>query len=169
MSSGPPIELPRRTLLLTGGALAALTGLTGLLSGCSAADGAGPDRTGEAAAGGDEGLRRRAARDSSKLLAHYDATTGAHPDLAGALTPLRETVAAQLTALREDDAPAPASAPPVPPDASAALDELIAAERTLADERLRALEGASPELARLLASLSAAGSVHVYLLGEARA
>ncbi|MFD7511238.1 hypothetical protein ACFV5N_18160, partial [Streptomyces sp. NPDC059853] len=114
MSSGPPIELPRRTLLLTGGTLAALTGLTGLLSGCSGADGAGPDRTGEAVSGGDEGLRRRAARDSSKLLAHYDAVTGAHPGLAGALTPLRETVAAQLTTLREDDAPAPASAPPVP-------------------------------------------------------
>ncbi|MFI9464964.1 hypothetical protein [Streptomyces xiamenensis] len=165
MSSGPPIELPRRTLLLTGGALVALTGV---LSGCSGADDAGPERSGEAAAT-PEGLRRRAARDNAKLLARYDATTAAHPDLAGTLTPLRETLAAQLTALQEDGAPSPGSAPGVPSDADGALAELIEAERSLADERLRTLGDAPPELARLLASLSAAGSVHVYLLGEARA
>lgn len=47
-----------------------------------------------------------------------------------------------------------------------ALAELAAAERTLADRRTKALLDVPGELARLLASVAAAGAVHAYLLTE---
>ena len=46
------------------------------------------------------------------------------------------------------------------------LAELASAERALADRRTKALEEVPGELARLLASVAAAGAVHVYLLTE---
>ncbi|EFE66790.1 predicted protein [Streptomyces viridosporus ATCC 14672] len=48
-----------------------------------------------------------------------------------------------------------------------ALAQLAAAEREVADRRTRALVDAPGELARLLASVAAAGAAHVYLLTEA--
>ncbi len=47
-----------------------------------------------------------------------------------------------------------------------ALAALAAAERELADRRAKALLGVPGELARLLASVAAAGAAHVYLLTE---
>ncbi|MFD9395060.1 hypothetical protein ACFWBB_31310 [Streptomyces sp. NPDC060000] len=74
-----------------------------------------------------------------------------------------------------------ASAPPVAPTAigasaagasavpvtdTAALAELAAAERALADHRATELLDLPGELARLLASVAAAGAAHAYLLTE---
>lgn len=170
-----PSELPRRTLLTGAGALAAAA-----LTGCT---GGGPGAAEEAREHAERAerspaalrLRRRAARDSAALLERYDAVAAAHPHLAESLAPLRAAVAAQLAAVREDgtDTP-PADAPPAdaagPPAAAdgggarAALDSLAAAERTVADGRLAALADAPPELARLLASMAAAGAVQERLL-----
>jgi hypothetical protein len=47
-----------------------------------------------------------------------------------------------------------------------ALAYLAAAERTLADQRIAALVDVPGELARLLASVAAAGAAHAYLLTE---
>lgn len=52
----------------------------------------------------------------------------------------------------------------VPHDEKDALSALAKAERRLADSRTKALSSAPPELARLLASVAACGSAHVYLL-----
>ena len=59
-----------------------------------------------------------------------------------------------------------ASVRAVPADQRDALTELAAAERTLADERAKALLGLPGELARLLASVAAAGAAHAFLLTE---
>ncbi|WP_428815003.1 hypothetical protein SALCHL_004929 [Streptomyces albus subsp. chlorinus] len=66
--------------------------------------------------------------------------------------------------------PGPSERPPspdtgsVPEDEKGALAALAAAERRLAAARTKALGGAPPELARLLASIAACGSAHGYLL-----
>ncbi|MQL67408.1 hypothetical protein F6Q10_33775, partial [Streptomyces vinaceus] len=62
-------------------------------------------------------------------------------------------------------APAP---PAVPANEKDALAQLAAAEREIADRRAGELVTAPAELARLLASVSASGAAHVYLLTEAR-
>ncbi|MFI7242538.1 hypothetical protein [Streptomyces qinglanensis] len=54
----------------------------------------------------------------------------------------------------------------VPKSPEAALAALARAERQLADTRTKALDGAPPELARLLASVAACGSAHGYLLDQ---
>ncbi|MEE4540920.1 hypothetical protein V2S66_02925 [Streptomyces sp. V4-01] len=138
--------------------------------------------------------RARAAADSLTLLRRYDAVASAHPGLAVRLAPLRAEVArhAQAFGVRPPGAPAvppgsasPRSAPPgpaparsasaparpsappvpgVPAAPRAALSWLAAAERALADRRAAALAAAPGDLARLLASVSAAGAGHVVLL-----
>ncbi|MDB1089706.1 hypothetical protein PJ985_19300 [Streptomyces sp. ACA25] len=162
------MELPRRALLAC-----AAAGFATALSGCAGRnpDGAAPqeeatpgERSAETAR-----LRRRTAQDSAELLARYDAALAAHPALAPALAPLRKTVADQLSVVRSGEPPAPApDVPGAPAEPAAALAALADAERQLSHVRLRALTEAPPELARLLASLSAAGSVHTYLLNEVR-
>ncbi|MFJ4696239.1 hypothetical protein [Streptomyces sp. NPDC088766] len=59
-----------------------------------------------------------------------------------------------------------ASAAVVPATAKGALADLADAERTLADRRVAALADVPGELARLLASVAAAGAAHAYLLTE---
>ncbi|MGV9560679.1 hypothetical protein [Streptomyces sp. NPDC003522] len=59
-----------------------------------------------------------------------------------------------------------ASSPVVPLTAKGALADLAGAERTLADRRVAALADVPGELARLLASVAAAGAAHAYLLTE---
>ncbi|WP_324618392.1 hypothetical protein [Streptomyces sp. RTd22] len=56
--------------------------------------------------------------------------------------------------------------PAVPEDEKKALGALAQAERHTADSRTTALVAAPPELARLLASVAAAGAAHVYLLTQ---
>ncbi len=64
---------------------------------------------------------------------------------------------------------APSSSPSatVPVTEKDALAQLVAEERRIADRRAEELLTAPAELARLLASVSAAGAAHVYLLTEA--
>ncbi|WP_446039777.1 hypothetical protein [Streptomyces sp. SID1121] len=151
----------RRHALIAGGA--------GLLTACSS-EGPGPAAVKRA----EDTRRLRAARDSRALLVEYDAVLGRHPDLAGALTPLRTAVAAHVKALAPAPAPSPSPSPSVSATAAGALaiaddpadavKALVAAERRTADAHAAALLDAPPELARLLASLAAAGAAHVYLL-----
>ncbi|MFF8971983.1 hypothetical protein [Streptomyces sp. NPDC014995] len=178
---------PRRRTLLASAAGAAL------LMGCSPGSG---DSDGESSGGSPsvtERARARAARDSAELVARYDAVLAAHPALAGRLAPLRAEVVRHVTAFggargtsvspsasasapaspspsasASGTAPAAPSAPPVavPAGEKDALTGLAAAERTLADQRVAALVGVPGELARLMASVAAAGAAHAYLLTE---
>ncbi|MEU6329190.1 hypothetical protein ABZ851_18240 [Streptomyces sp. NPDC047049] len=182
----PKVALTRRRTLLAGAALGGMA----LLTGCSEDD--GPGRTEHSLAA--DRLRRHSARDSTALLARYDATLAAHPALEPRLRPLRSEVARHAEAFTgeraapspgsgaDDDGPArdagaPASGPApqgsrrpsgprVPQDERAACTALAEAERTLADVRAKALTTAPPELARLLASVAAAGAAHAFLLTE---
>ncbi|MBI0299065.1 hypothetical protein JBE04_32560 [Streptomyces sp. PRKS01-29] len=161
----------RRSLLLGGGALGAVA----LLSGCS--DDSGSRRE---AGGADVALlRARGARDSTALLARYDATVDAHPALAERLAPLREETARHVAVFTaKGRSPSPSATvsrspsaggrrvPKVPGDEKQALAALAQAERRTADTRTAALATAPPELARLLASVAACGAAHVYLLTQ---
>lgn len=172
---------PRRRTLLAGAVCA--VGAGGLTGGCSG-DGAASDR--EQSEGARQ-LRRTAARDSKALIARYDATAAAHPDLAGRLKPLRGEVVRHVGELTGERDRTPARSGKaqsgkaesgkkeagggsaknrdgVPADRGRALADLAAAARRTADAHTRALTGAPPELARLLASVAASGAAHAYLL-----
>lgn len=140
----------------------------GSLTGCSGG-GAGTaltrreaERAAERRAQADAVLRRRLATASGALRDQYDATVARHPELAARLTALRGSVAEHVTAFGGTVRTAPP--PPVPADANAALKALATAERHTADAHSAALVDAEPELARLLASIAAAGATHGYLL-----
>jgi hypothetical protein len=166
----PPPRVPsgprRRSLLasVAGGAL---------LAGCS--DGTGS--TQEDTAGSPsvvERARVRAARDSRGIVERYDAVLAAHPALAQWVGPLRAEAVRHAEAFGETVAASSPTASPASPSPSVtvpatekdALAQLAAAERTLADRRAKALLDVPGELARLLASVAAAGAAHAYLLME---
>ncbi|MFF1731896.1 hypothetical protein [Streptomyces sp. NPDC058247] len=165
LTTGAPAG-PRRRSLLASVAGAAL--LTGCSDGeDSASDGARGARSVSAG----QRIKARAARDSGDLLDRYEAALAAHPALAARLGPLRDEVARHAKSFGAPARPAaPASASPPPsPSASPASEKdtvraLAAAERELADRRAAALVDAPAELARLLASVAAAGAGHAYLL-----
>ncbi|KUN96105.1 hypothetical protein [Streptomyces caeruleatus] len=168
---------PRRRTLLASAAGAAL--LVGCSSGSEDSDGGTSGSPSLA-----ERARARAARDSEGLVARYDAVLGVHPGLAALVVPLRTEAVRHVEAFgggssgpsasSEPSASAPSgkaspSASPsaaVPGDERDALAELAAAERALADRRAKALLDLPGELARLLASVAAAGAAHAYLLTE---
>lgn len=150
------MALTRRRTLLAGAAF----GSAALLTACSDDTGAAPAH-GSADA---DRLRADAARASTTLLARYDATLAAHPPLAARLRPLRAEVARHAQAFGATTPSPKPSAPTVPTSEKAARTALADAERTLSDTRAKALRTAPPELARLLASVSAAGAAHAYLL-----
>ncbi|MFM9454300.1 hypothetical protein [Streptomyces europaeiscabiei] len=172
---------PRRRSLLVGAAG------VGLLAGCSSG-GEGSDAAGSGPSVV-ERARARVARDSEALVERYDAVIAAHPDQTALLTPLRaevvrharafgsakkagagETGAGEASASPSGSASASASpspsSSPVPEDPEAALAELAAAERSLADRRAKALLEVPGEVARLMASVAAAGAGHAYVLTE---
>jgi hypothetical protein len=166
----------RRSLLAVAPAALALTGCTG-------GDSGGPAGEGSSAA---DRARARAARDSEGLLERYDAVIAARPGLAGRLRPLREEVVRHARAFGGGRKSSPSASPSASPSVTSsvtssaspapsatvpgndkdALAGLAAAERELADRRAKALGGVPGELARLLASVAAAGAAHVYLLTE---
>ena len=173
----PPRALPgprRRTVLASAAGAA-------LLAGCSAGP-ADPDGGTGGSPSLAERARARAARDSEDLVARYDAVLAAHPAVEPLVAPLRaeavrhmEAFGGVASALSSPPSATPspsasaspsASVPAVPADERDALTELAAAERTLADERAKALLGLPGELARLLASVAAAGAAHAFLLTE---
>ncbi|MDJ0343295.1 hypothetical protein QMK19_25490 [Streptomyces sp. H10-C2] len=167
-------------LTIGAGGLAALAGVA---SGCAGGAAATPEtRQSAAPAVPGAALRARAARDSTELLARYDGLIAARPELTARLAPLRAEVARHAQAFGSGGSspkPSPATGGGTPsgtPSASgtsgtsgttaapAALGALAEAERRLADARATALLDAPPELARLLASVAAAGAAHVILL-----
>ncbi|WP_446459308.1 hypothetical protein [Streptomyces niveus] len=165
-----------------------------MLTACSGGDDGADEPRSAAAVRAEKALRVRSTRTSRELLRQYDAVLELHPDQATRLTPLRDSVALHVTALsppppKKDESgkpkPSPsesasASASPdgapvgdvggagptpfVPADPGKAVRELASAERRSADAHAEALVHAPPELARLLASLAAAGAAHAYLL-----
>ncbi|MBM7441720.1 hypothetical protein [Streptomyces sp. HB132] len=158
----------RRGALTATGAFA----LGAVLTGC----GGGPET--RTALGGTDArtasrsgaLRASAARDSASLLSGYEQVAAAHPVTEAGLAPLAAAVREHLTALG-GPAKAPSGSPsPTPPaaptEARTALKDLAAQERRVADGRATALLTAEPELARLLASVAAAGAAHAFLLTE---
>lgn len=166
----PLSNIPRRRAVR---AALVLPAAAGLLGGCS--DGTRPGGTsakGSPSVDAGVALRGRAARDSAALLARYDATIAAHPDLARRLQPLRAEVALHAEAFgasapaSPSTGPSPSVSPSVPTRPAEALSALVAAERALADARVAALRDAPAELARLLASVAACGAGHVLLLKE---
>jgi hypothetical protein len=174
-SSSPRLPSgPRRRSLLASAAGAAL------LAGCSGGPGSGDAGADPSAV---ERARARAARDSEKLAGRYAAVIAAHPGLAERLRPLREETVRHAEAFGAVAAASPKASPSVsaraagPQDGDGsgaavpvvekdALALLAGAERKLADRRTGALADVPGELARLLASVAAAGAAHVYLLTE---
>ncbi|CAL9426811.1 hypothetical protein SUDANB145_01963 [Streptomyces sp. enrichment culture] len=151
-----------------------------LLAGCTGSSGSGePDAAASRAA---DRARARAARDSAELAGRYAAVIAAHPALAERLEPLRAEVLRHAAAFGGARAASPSVSPSgsaraagpddgstadaVPAAEEEALALLAAAERKLADRRTAALADVPGELARLLASVAAAGAGHVYLLTE---
>ncbi|GAB3122058.1 hypothetical protein GCM10027160_40400 [Streptomyces calidiresistens] len=159
-----PIELPRRALFGSAGAI--VLGIT--LPGCSAGESdvpAAPHPTGRA----ESGLTATVTRQSAGLVERYNATLTSHPSLAGLLGPLRTAAAADLNGPGVPTEPGSGGSDgDVPAEPDAALAALATEERRVSEARLRALDTAPPEAARLLASLSAAGAARTYLLTGAR-
>ncbi|GGJ61725.1 hypothetical protein [Streptomyces brasiliensis] len=171
-SASRALRGPRRRSLLASAAGAAL------LAGCSSGGKDGADADGGTDSGPSltEKARARAQRDSRGLVEQYDAVIAAHPTLAERLGPLRAEAVrhadafgdgAGATPSASSSVVAPAAPPPaVPATEKDALAGLATAERALADRRAKALLDVPGELARLLASVAAAGAAHAYLLTE---
>ncbi|MFE7194753.1 ferritin-like domain-containing protein [Kitasatospora sp. NPDC057541] len=109
----------------------------------------------------DEPIRLRAVAATDTLLAGYDALLPQAPQL----QPLRAEVAQHRAALQPTTtAPPTVTAPPS--TAPTTLTALAALEHQTAQSRLADLGAASPQLARLLASVSTAGVLHAVALGD---
>ncbi|MFD7750570.1 hypothetical protein [Streptomyces sp. NPDC059757] len=157
----------RRGALTATGAIA----LGATLAGCGGDGGDGREDTTiadarAAAAQVENTLRLTAATTSRKLLVQYDQVVKAYPGTEAGLTPLRDAVRAHTTALSQSKGGPLALSHPPATDAKAAVEELAAAERRTAAAHTATLLKAPPELARLLASIAAAGAAHAYLLTE---
>ncbi|MFD9290732.1 hypothetical protein ACFWBV_21085 [Streptomyces sp. NPDC060030] len=160
----------RRSALTATGAFALGAVLTGCGDGPEDRRPPGGADTRAAALREGTALRAAAARDSTSLLTRYEQAATAHPVTEAGLAPMGAAVREHLAALggpAKAPSGSPAPAPPAAPaDARAALRELAAEERRVADGRAAVLLTAEPELARLLASIAAAGAAHAYLLTE---
>ncbi|MCY1678755.1 hypothetical protein OVA20_09735 [Streptomyces sp. SL294] len=159
----------RRSALTATGAVALGAVLTGCGDGPRNRDLPGGADARTAALRERTALRAAAARDSASLLSRYEQVAAAHPLTEAGIAPMGAAVRAHLAALG-GPAKAAGTSPllpaAAPADARAALRELAAEERRVADGRATALLNAEPELARLLASIAAAGAAHAYLLTE---
>ncbi|NNN35512.1 hypothetical protein HLK59_35145 [Streptomyces sp. S3(2020)] len=160
---------PRRRTLLASAAGAAL------LVGCSSGAEEAEESTGGSPSVA-ERARTRAARDSRGIVERYDAVITAYPGLADRLGVLRAEAVRHVEAFGGTTRATASASPTVPgsPAPSAvpgtekdALAGLAGAERSLADARAKSLLDVPGELARLLASVAAAGAAHAYLLTEA--
>ncbi|WP_433893100.1 hypothetical protein [Streptomyces sp. CA-111067] len=141
-------------------------------AGCSKRDGGDDGRPRSTAAEPGVAEQAAAARDSAALAGQYDGVIAAYPSLAARLAPLRAEVARHVTAFggvppTASAAAASTAAPTAPPTPAGALAALAGAERTLADRRAKVLLDVPGELARLMASVAAAGAGHAALLGGA--
>ncbi|MFJ2582363.1 ferritin-like domain-containing protein [Kitasatospora aureofaciens] len=167
-------------LLTTGGALTACT---------DSHHNADQGRTNDRRPDPDEPLRLRAVATTDTLLAGYDTLlAGPGAGQAAQLQPLRAEVAQHRAALATGlptatpstsgttspaspsapSSPTPSSSPsPFPsPTAITTVAALATLERQTAQTRLADLGAASPQLARLLAAVSACGALHATALGD---
>jgi hypothetical protein len=153
-------------------------GATLLVSGCSAAPRSGDEPVEAPTVDPDEEILRAAADAERALLAAYGATIARHPTLTERLAVFSahhgEHLAAFTNAPPSPSGPIqsatanpidPAAATGVSDDPLAAVATLATAERAAAGRSLGDLDGASPTLARLLASVGAAEAAHAALLG----
>ena len=148
-----------RRALLRGALAAAGVGLVGTasLSGCDLY------RTGSASSGATPALDNLLA-DTVALGQRYDTTIAAVPGLAEMLTPLRDAHRAHAQALAAAigaTVPSPGSSQvSAPTDRQSALTALERAEKVAQAESLAACLAASPRLAPLLGSITAARASH---------
>ncbi|MFH8790578.1 hypothetical protein [Streptomyces roseoverticillatus] len=186
---------PHRRRVLAGGAAALLSAAGGgLLTGCSGGTGASSDASGRsgderlrAAAGRASldllsrydatlavhgGLAERLRPLRGEVARHAEAFGAARgaSDSSSPSSSSRSASPPGPSPAAGASSPAGSSSSPradgVPGDEKAALTALADAERRTADSRTKGLGSASPELARLLASVAAAGAAHAYLLGS---
>ncbi|MET8475288.1 hypothetical protein ABZY90_37500 [Streptomyces sp. NPDC006422] len=166
-----PLPLPARSGPRRRTLIASLAGAA-LLTGCSGAEGGADGGSGAPAAAQEKRLRTKAARESADLLGQYDQALAARPALTERLGPLRAEVERHVKAFGGKSLPSGAAAPPGRKPAAGPASEkdilkaLSVAEQALSDRRMTALVDAPAELARLLASVAAAGAAHAYLLSE---
>ncbi|MFI1093159.1 hypothetical protein [Streptomyces sp. NPDC020917] len=125
----------------------------------------------DAALAAHPGLAGRLTPLRAQVALHASAFGGRLPAPAGSATPSasssgRGASGRPSTAPPASPTPRPGapSASPTPQSPAAALAALAAAERALADRRAAALLTVPGELARLMASVAAAGAAHVVLL-----
>jgi hypothetical protein len=110
----------------------------------------------------------------AEVVRHVEAFggTGGTPGTDGSSETGGASPTASPSAATAPSAPSAAAAPSAsasavaPPTEKEALAQLATAERVLADRRVAALADVPGELARLLASVAAAGAAHAYLLTE---
>jgi hypothetical protein len=113
----------------------------------------------------DVALTAAAVSREQALLALYDELLAQQPALRAELAPYRADHAAHLAALRPARPPSPTPTAGAPRASAARLRAAIAtAERRTASAHALASRGASPDLARLLASLAACEASHAALL-----
>ena len=116
---------------------------------------------------GDTRSLERAATAQAVLIASIDATIGAHPGLEDTLNPLRVVADEQLVAV--GGSLAATSVGPAPADAKDAITELAQLAFDSAEVREDdALSAASPDVARVLASMSAGLSQLATAIGMVR-
>ncbi|WP_433787257.1 hypothetical protein ACQPX6_10595 [Actinomycetospora sp. CA-101289] len=161
--AGPPTGTPRRTVLRTTAALAALGGLAGLAAGGCARPPEGPDELEAPLA---------AARSD---VAVATAAVAASPDLATRLTPLADArrahadaLAAEVRRARPDRAPAvdaPATAPERPASAAAAVTALKTSLGAARDAAGALALTTEPHRCGLLTSVAASCAGQVTVLG----
>ena len=168
----------RRRALIGAGLLGLLTACGAAAAGTSGSSDARPARP-VPETDPDTAVRLRELRATQALAARYDAAiASADPATAARLRPLRAQLTAQLTAFGQPAATAghpptaaPTHAPTVPPTPApgpaTGTAALAAAELATARGRGADLLAASPALARLIASVAAAGAQHAVLLGGA--
>ncbi|GAB2752079.1 DUF4439 domain-containing protein [Kitasatospora kifunensis] len=181
------MQSPSRRTFLATGALAA----AGLLAACTSSGGKSGGAGGSDAGGRttkadpDLPLRTKAVAATDALLAQYAPFTGAGGAPGSPVAQLHAEVLTQRAALAaglptgtaspsgasSSGAASPSgtaspSGAPSAPGAPAGWAPLAAAEWSTAQARLTDLAAASPELARLLASVSAAGALHAVELGD---
>lgn len=94
------------------------------------------------------------------------AKPSASPSESASVSPTAAPSSAPSLGTAAGDTGADGPSPSVSADPVTNLKALAAAERRAADAHAEALVHAPPELARLLASLAAAGAAHAYLLTE---
>ncbi|MFC9844498.1 hypothetical protein ACFWFF_30965 [Streptomyces sp. NPDC060223] len=109
-----------------------------------------------------EVVRHAAAFDTGNP-ASASASPAASPSTSPTASPSASPTASPSGSVSPSASP---TSPAAPVDEKGALADLAAAERTLADQRTKALLDVPGELARLLASVAAAGAAHAYLLTE---